>query len=48
MPLGSIPHRLIHACKICAWIGIEHLADRTIGLGDDTAAIWVSKALIIP
>ena len=35
-------------CKICAWIGIEHLADRTIGLGDDTAAIWVSKALIIP
>ena len=26
---------------ICAWIGIEHLEGRTVGLGDDTAAIWV-------
>ena len=26
---------------ICAWVGIEHLEGRTVGLGDDTAAIWV-------
>ena len=26
---------------ICAWIGIEHLEGSTVGLGDDTAAIWV-------
>ena len=26
---------------ICAWIGIEHLEGRTVGLGDHTAAIWV-------
>ena len=26
---------------ICAWIGIEHLENRTVGLGDSTAAIWV-------
>ena len=26
---------------ICAWIGIEHLEGRTVGLGDDTAAICV-------
>ena len=25
---------------ICAWVGIEHLAGRTLGLGDNTAAIW--------
>ena len=31
---------------ICAWIGIEHLEGRTIGLGDDTAAIWVPTYLI--
>ena len=30
---------------ICAWIGIEHLEGRTIGLGDDTAAIWVPASL---
>jgi predicted RNase H-like nuclease len=30
---------------ICAWIGIEHLEGRTIGLGDATAAIWVPQAL---
>ena len=30
---------------ICAWIGIEHLRGRTVGLGDSTAAIWVSQAL---
>ena len=28
---------------ICAWIGIEHLKGRTVGLGDDTAAIWIPK-----
>ncbi|EHA63578.1 DUF429 domain-containing protein [Synechococcus sp. WH 8016] len=28
---------------ICAWIGIEHLSDRTFGLGDDTATIWIPK-----
>ena len=25
---------------ICAWVGIEHLHGRTLGLGDSTAAIW--------
>ena len=28
---------------ICACIGIEHLEGRTVGLGDDTAAIWVPQ-----
>ena len=31
---------------ICAWVGIEHLEGRTVGLGDDTAAIWVPQTLI--
>ena len=30
---------------ICAWIGIEHLQGRTVGLGDDSAAIWVPQQL---
>jgi len=30
---------------ICAWIGIEHLEGRTVGLGDDNAAIWVPQQL---
>ena len=30
---------------ICAWIGIEHLEWRTVGLGDDTAAIWVPTSV---
>ena len=25
---------------ICAWVGTEHLEGRTVGLGDDTAAVW--------
>ena len=29
----------------CAWIGSEHLAGRNVGLGDDTAAIWVPQQL---
>ena len=33
---------------ICAWIGIEHLAGRTVGLGDHSAAIWVPQTLINP
>ena len=33
---------------ICAWVGIEHLEGRTVGLGDDTAAIWVPQTLINP
>ena len=33
---------------ICAWIGIEDLDGRTVGLGDNTAAIWVLQALITP
>ena len=33
---------------ICAWVGIEHLEGRTVGLGDDSAAIWIPKALINP
>lgn len=31
---------------ICAWIGIEHLEGRTVGLGDHTAAIWVPQVLV--
>ena len=30
---------------VCAWIGIEHLKGRTVGLGDDTAAIWIPEQL---
>jgi len=30
---------------ICTWVGIEHLEGRTVGLGDDTAAIWVPQQL---
>ena len=30
---------------ICAWIGTEHLEGRTVGLGDDTAAIWIPQQL---
>ena len=30
---------------ICAWIGIKRLEGRTVGLGDDTAAIWVLQQL---
>ena len=30
---------------ICAWIGIEHLQGRTVGLGDDSAAIWIPQQL---
>ena len=30
---------------ICAWIGIEHIEGRTVGLGDHTAAIWVPQQL---
>ena len=29
---------------ICAWVGIEHLHGRTLGLGDSTAAIWCPAA----
>ena len=31
---------------ISAWIGIEHLEGRTVGLGDATAAIWVPANLM--
>jgi len=30
---------------LCAWIGIEHLEGRSVGFGDDTAAIWVPQQL---
>ena len=30
---------------ICAWVGIEYLEGRTIGLGDQTAVIWVPASL---
>ena len=33
---------------ICAWIGIEHLEGRTVGLGDNNASIWIPQALINP
>jgi len=25
---------------VCAWVGVEHLAGRTVALGDEMAAIW--------
>jgi predicted RNase H-like nuclease len=31
---------------ICAWVGAEHLAGRTIALGDDTAAIWCPNDVV--
>ena len=31
---------------VCAWMGIEHLEQRTSGLGDCDAAIWVPTSLI--
>ena len=31
---------------ICAWVGIEHLEGRSVGLGDDSAAIWVPQVLV--
>ena len=31
---------------VCAWMGIEHLAGRTRGLGDRSAAIWVPRSLV--
>ena len=31
---------------VCAWMGIEHLAGRTSGLGDRNAAIWVPSSLM--
>ena len=30
---------------ICAWMGIEHLEGRTVGLGDNSAAIWIPASL---
>lgn len=32
---------------ICAWVGIEHLHGRTLGLGDSTAAIWCPAAAFL-
>ena len=32
---------------ICAWIGIEHLERRTVGLGDHSAAIWVPQQVVV-
>lgn len=31
---------------MCAWVGLEHLAGRTIPLGDDSAAIWVPADVV--
>jgi predicted RNase H-like nuclease len=42
--LKSVEDRL--DALICAWIGIEHLDGRTVGLGDATAAIWVPAKLM--
>ena len=30
---------------ICAWMGIEHLGGRSVGLGDESAAIWIPASL---
>ena len=31
---------------ICAWMGIEHREGRTVGLGDESAAIWIPASLV--
>jgi predicted RNase H-like nuclease len=31
---------------VCAWVGVEHLNDRTVPLGDSTAAIWCPSDVI--
>ena len=32
---------------VCAWVGAEHLAGRTVALGDDTAAIWCPANVVL-
>ncbi len=31
---------------VCAWVGMEFLAGRTVALGDDTAAIWCPRDVV--
>jgi predicted RNase H-like nuclease len=32
---------------VCAWVGVEFLAGRTIALGDHTAAIWCPRDVVL-
>jgi predicted RNase H-like nuclease len=32
---------------VCAWVGTEYLAGRTVPLGDDTAAIWCPRDVVL-
>jgi predicted RNase H-like nuclease len=32
---------------VCAWVGAEHLAGRTLPLGDNTAAIWCPANVVL-
>ncbi|MCB1416911.1 MAG: DUF429 domain-containing protein, partial [Nitratireductor sp.] len=32
---------------ICAWVGVEYLAGKTVPLGDRTAAIWCPADVVI-
>ncbi len=32
---------------VCAWVGVEHLAGRTVALGDNTAAIWCPTDVVL-
>lgn len=32
---------------ICAWVGVEYLAGRAIPLGDETAAIWCPRDVVL-
>lgn len=32
---------------VCAWVGAEHLAGRTLPLGDNTAAIWCPADVVL-
>jgi predicted RNase H-like nuclease len=32
---------------VCAWVGAEHLAGRTVALGDETAAIWCPTDVVL-
>lgn len=33
---------------VCAWVGVQYLEGATVGLGDDTAAIWCPPDVVGP
>ncbi|MCA1794352.1 MAG: hypothetical protein LC660_10880 [Desulfobacteraceae bacterium] len=32
---------------ICAWVGVQFIANETIPLGDSTAAIWCPRDVVV-